>query len=130
MFEIYAASASTCPDIIALIDDPDVIPRGDERDDLPFLQAGYDEIDPDELDRVLAYANIAGTNGPVGVPRLSAPVSHGTEWVLFPIVALREHLSTVRENETISSTAADFASAVDAVAQYCQRNDLLMVFRW
>jgi hypothetical protein len=89
MFEIYTAAASERPDVVAKLKDSDLVPHGMVSDDAPFLQIGYDEIDPVALDRVLEYAKISQTNGPVGIPRLLNPISNSGEWVLFPISGLR-----------------------------------------
>jgi hypothetical protein len=130
MFEIYAATANDYPHIVAQIADPGLIPHGAGSDRMPFLQCGYDEVPEEQLDRILEYASIATTNGPVGLPRNFAPISRPPDWVLFPINGLRRHLTKVRQSSELCAASADFCEAVDQIAGYCETNDLLMIFRW
>ena len=73
-------------------------------EDHPFIQLAYDEINRDALDRILAYANIASANRPLGLPCDFAPlIAHGTdgnEWQLYPLSGLDQHLRAIN-SETI-----------------------------
>lgn len=130
MFEIYAAPAKNYAHVVAQIADAALVPNGPGSEDMPFLQCGYDELPPEQIDRILEYASIATTNGPVGLPRNFEPRSNPPEWVLFPINGLRQHLANIRRSPDLCAESVDFCEAVDEIAHYCEANDLLMIFRW
>ena len=118
----------------------------------PFLQLSYDEIDTQEIDRLLGYADISNTNTPIGLdgdfhPRIIGTNAE-THVLLFPLQELEEHLTkcepaTIRMLKDLGSmdafvnergeemTAVEYlAAGIVACILFCKKNNQALTISW
>lgn len=113
----------------------------------PSYQFDYREVGLETVDEVLGYADIAGTNTPLGVVGSFEPIAEEGEWVVFPLSGLREHLENVAPEAVVafnefgsldravssrpSLTPGDqLAIAVLECLDFCQKSRLVLAFAW
>lgn len=126
-------------------------PCGAQKDG-PFVQLAYDEIDNQEIDRLLGYAEIPSANAPIGLNGDFAPVRLGTDprtqILVFSLSRLEEHLNTqepgvvqsIRQLGSMDAfvaqrgdamTATEYlTSGVLACIEFCKKNKQALVITW
>lgn len=124
---------------------------GDQMDG-PFVQLAYDEIDNQEIDRLLGYAEIPSANAPIGLNGDFAPVRLGTdprsEILVFSLSRLEEHLNrqepgvvqSIRRFGSMDAfvaqrgdamTATEYlAGGVLACIEFCKKNNQALMITW